>query len=301
MAYLEHEGYINRPHTSAGSIPTDKGYRFYVESLENIKLPLAEQRKISHLFHQAERDIDVWLNLTATLIAQLVQNAAVVTMPKPAACRFKHMELVSLHDSTALLVLVLNGATIRQQLITFDRKVTQPELTAIADKLSKAYSGLTAEKITAEEKEISATEQPVIDCILKIMGSEDEQEYEGQYLDGLHYTINQPEFARSQRMHSLIELVEQRSLIKSIIPPELTGEQARATKVIIGQENRAEAIRDYSVVISRYGLPEEAVGVISVIGPTRMPYARTIATVGYLSSILGDLEAILYGRESASE
>ena len=95
MAHLEQEGYITRPHPSAGSIPSDKGYRYYVESLSDIKLPLAEQRLISHLFHQVERELDEWLSLAATLIAQMVQNVAVVTMPKPAACQFKHLELVA--------------------------------------------------------------------------------------------------------------------------------------------------------------------------------------------------------------
>jgi len=95
-----------------------------------------------------------------------------------------------------------------------------------------------------------------------------------------------------------MELVEQRSLLKSIIPAKLPS---RGVQVIIGRENKAEPIHDYSVVISRYGLPREAVGTIGVIGPTRMPYARTIATVDYLSSVLSRLMAKLYGRETATE
>jgi heat-inducible transcriptional repressor len=94
-------------------------------------------------------------------------------------------------------------------------------------------------------------------------------------------------------MLSLMELVEQRSLLRSIVPPGLTSR----VQVIIGKENKTEAIHDYSVVLSQYGLPREAVGTIGVIGPTRMPYARTIATVGYLSSVLSGLEAKLYGKE----
>jgi len=298
MAYLEHEGYITRPHPSAGSIPSDKGYRYYVESLGDIRLPLAEQRLVSHLFHQIERELDEWLNLAATLIAQMVQNAAVVTTPKPEACQFKHLELVSLQDTLALAILVLGGAKVRQQLIIFDQVISQQELTTIANKLSAAYSGLTGIQILAKESGLSFTEQQITDCLIKLMRSEDDQRYEEHYLKGLHFVLNQPEFARNQRMLTLMELVEQRNLLRSIVPPELTGHRVW---VIIGKENKIEAIHDYSVVISQYGLPKEAVGTIGVIGPTRMPYARTIATVGYLSSVLSGLAAKLYGREMPVE
>ena len=92
-----------------------------------------------------------------------------------------------------------------------------------------------------------------------------------------------------------MELIEQRNLLKSIRPPGLSSDEVQ---VIIGTENRTAAIQDYSVVIAKYGLPEEAVGTIGVIGPTRMPYARTIATISYLASILSELEARLYGKET---
>jgi len=292
MAHLEQEGYIIRPHPSAGSIPSDKGYRYYVETLTDIELPLTEQRLISHLFHQVEKELEEWLRLAAALTARFVQNVAVVTMPKPVNCRFKHIELVALQDSLALVVLVLRGARVKQQLITFDQVITQPELSTTANKLNAAYSGLSRPQILAKATELSTTEQPVTDCLLKIMRAEDEQEYEEPYLDGLHFMINQPEFALSHRVLALMELIEQRNLLKAIIPPEPAS---RRVQIIIGKENKAEVIRDYSVVIRQYGLPDEAVGTICIVGPTRMPYARAISTVGYLSSVLSELVAELYG------
>jgi len=295
MAYLEREGYINRPHPSAGSIPSDKGYRYYVESLTNIKLPLAEQCLIGHLFHQVERELGEWLSLAATLIAQLAQNMAVVTMPKPVGCQFKHLELVALQDSLALVVLVLRGATIKQQLVTFDQIISQPELTAITYKLNAAYSGLTSTQIQAKNIDLSPTEQQLTDCLIKIMQAEDEQEYEEPYLNGWHFMLNQPEFTRSRRMLALMELVEHRNLLSTIVPHQLPSQ---GVQVIIGKENKAEAIHDFSVVISQYGLPQEAVGTIGVIGPTRMPYARAISTISYLSSVLSRLVAELYATET---
>jgi len=296
MAHLEQEGYVIRPHLSAGSIPSDKGYRYYVASLNNITLSSTEQRLVNHLFHQVEREIEKWLSLAATLIAQLVQNVAVVTMPKPIDCKFKHLELVVLQDSLVLVVLVLRGAQVRQQLITFDQVVSQPELTAIANKLNVAYSGLTTSRqILAKDISLSPIERQITDHLVKMMQAEDEQEYEEPYLDGLHFILNQPEFAHSRQMLSLMELVEHRNLLKTIIPE---GLDSHRVQVVIGKENRTEAFHNYSVVISQYGIPEEAVGTVSVVGPTRMPYAHTISTIGYLSSVLSGMVAGLYGRET---
>jgi len=295
MAYLEQEGYIFRPHPSAGSIPSDKGYRYYVESLKGVGLPLAERRLISHLFHQVERELEEWLSLSATLIAQLVQNVAVVTMPKPVDCQFKYLELVALQDTLALVVLVLRGARLKQQLITFDQVMSQPGLTAIANKLNAAYSGLTSSQISAKAIELSPSERQVTDCLVKIMQAEDELEYEKPYLDGLHFMLNQPEFAYSQRMLALMELVEHRNLLKTIVPQGLASHRVQ---VIIGKENKEEVIHNYSVVICRYGLPEEAVGTIGVVGPTRMPYGRAISAVDYIASVLSELVDELYGKQT---
>ena len=296
MAYLEQEGYITRCHPSAGSIPSDKGYRYYVESLSDIELPLAEQRLIRHLFHQIERELEEWLRLTAKLLAQLVQNMAIVTTPKPANCQFKHLELIALQDSLALIVLILHAAKVKQQLITFDQLMPQLKLTAIANKLNIAYSDLTSSQILAKGIKLSSFEQQLTDCLLKMMQTEDEQKHEEPYLDGLHFMLNQPEFAHNQRMLPLMELVDHRNLLRIIAPQGLTS---HGVQVVIGKENKAEVIQDYSVVISRYGLAKEAAGTIGVIGPTRMPYARAISTVSYLSSVLSGLMAELYGRELA--
>ncbi len=298
MAHLEQEGYITRRHLSSGSIPSDKGYRYYVESLSGIKLPSAEQRLISHLFHQVEKELGEWLSLASTVTAQLAQNVAIVSMPKPVDCQFKHLELVALQDPLALVVLILRGARIKQQLITLDQVIFQPELTAIANKLNATYFDLTRSQILSKGIGLLPTEQQITDCLLKIMEAEDEQEYEEPYLTGLHFMLSQPEFAHSQRMLALMELAEYRNLLRIIVPQGLSS---CWVQVVIGKENKAEVIHDYSVVISQYGLPEEAVGIIGVIGPTRMPYAHTISIVSYLSTVLSGLVTELYGRETSDE
>jgi heat-inducible transcriptional repressor len=294
MARLEEDGYIIRPHHAAGSMPSDKGYLYYAGTLKELELPPAEQRLINHLFHQVEEDLEEWLSLAVEIIAQRVQNVAMVTKPKPIACQFKHVELVSLQDHLALVVLVLRGAKVRQQLINFDQAISQEELSTISSKLNTAFAGLTSTRITAGDMALSPAEWQITDCLLRIMNTEDKRVYEEPYLDGLHFWLNQPEFNTGQRMAPLVELFEQRKLVEAILPENMEG---GSVNVIIGKENKAEVVQGCSVVISQYGLLDEAVGTIGVIGPTRMPYARTISTIGYLASLMSTLVAELYGKE----
>ncbi|MBI2830486.1 MAG: heat-inducible transcription repressor HrcA [Chloroflexi bacterium] len=295
MVVLERGGYLTRPYSSSGSIPTDKGYRLYVESLTGVSLSPGEQRLISHLFHQVERELSEALHLAAALMSQTAQNVAVVTIPKATGCRFKHVELVPVQDSLVLLILVLQGANVRQKLITFDETVTQEKLTSSANKLNAFYSGMTHFQISSAQMELSPVEEQVTNSIVKIMEAEDSHADEESYLHGLRYMLNQPEFAHTERMLGLMELVERHELVRTILPREM---RKRGVQVLIGKENRAEVIHDYSVVISHYGLPGQALGTIGVLGPTRMHYARAIATVAYLSSVLSEMVSDLYRRQT---
>lgn len=294
MSNLEHEGYLIRPHTSAGCIPSDKGYRYYVESIKDVVLPNEEQRLISHTFHQVEREVETWISLTASLLARLVQNVAVVSLPKSTDCRLKHVEIIALQDSRALAVVVLYGAKVKQKIVTFKEDVNQEDLAIVCSKLNSTFYGLTGQQILNKKPEMSDLEKQATDFLIEIMQAEDSHDYEEPYLEGWHFILNQPEFAQSDHMRALMELVEHRGLLKVIVPRKFNRQ---GVHVIIGSENKEEAIRNCSVVICQYGLPEEATGTIGVVGPTRMPYSRTIPTVYYLSSILSGLVAGLYGQE----
>jgi heat-inducible transcriptional repressor len=292
MARLEEDGYIIRPHHAAGSVPSDKGYVYYAATLKEVGMPPAEQRMIDHLFHQVEEDVDEWLSLAVSLAAQRVQNLAIATAPRSIAYQLKHLELVALGESRALVILVMKEAKVRQQLVHFGQAIGQEDLASIALKLNAAYKDLTGREILASEIELSPVEQQVTYCLLKMMNAEDKHENEA-YIDGLHYWLNQPEFSAGQRMAPLVELFEQRRLVETVMPEEI---ESQGVMVIIGQENRAEAVRGCSVVLSHYGPPGEARGAIGVIGPTRMPYARAISTIGYLASVMDELVSDLYGK-----
>ena len=128
MARLEEEGYISHPHTSAGRVPSDKGYRYYVEALmEERDLSAQIKQTIRHQFHQAGRDEDEWVHLAAAVLARAVENAAVVTMPNMAESRLKRMELVSIQDTSALLVVVMQQARVKQQVLIFPEPMEQDD------------------------------------------------------------------------------------------------------------------------------------------------------------------------------
>lgn len=298
MAALEREGYLIRPHTSAGCIPSDKGYRYYVESIDSITLPREEQYLIAHTFHQVEKEVEAWVSLTASLLARLTRNVAVVSLPKSTDCKLKHMEIMAVQDTRALMVVVLDGAVVRQKLNTFDTPVSQADLTIVSAKLNAAYTGLSSKQISKSKIELTPLEKKAREFLVEIMKAEDSKDFQDPYLEGWHFMLNQPEFAQTDRMRSLMELIEQRGLLKVIMPAKM---DPQGVHVIIGKENQYEAIQNCSVVVCRYGLPEEVSGTIAVVGPTRMPYSHTIPTVYYLSSVLSQLLGGLYGKEPAGK
>jgi heat-inducible transcriptional repressor len=287
MAYLEEAGYIARPHTSAGSVPLDKGYRHYVESLtRKTELNVQEQYRIRKLFREVEKEFEKWLKLAAVIAASLVKNAALVTLPKPTQCRFKHLELVALQDFMSLMVLVLGEAILKRQLLSFEEPITQERLAIISNKLNAVFSGLTSSEISAKKLELPSEEAQVTDAVIDMMSAEDELEYEQPYLEGLRLMLGQPEFAEKDRMLSIIELMETKDWLSSAF-----GRRSDdfGVQVVIGEENRNETLHDLSLVFSRYGIPDQIGGTIGIIGPTRMNYRRAISTVAYISAILSDL------------
>ncbi len=289
MAYLEEEGYIARPHTSAGSIPLDKGYRHYVESLSRkTELDRQEQDRILKLFREVEKEFEKWLKLAAAITASLAKNAALVTVPKPRQCRFKHLELVALQESMALMVLVLSEAILKRQLLSFREPITQEQLAIVCNKLNAVFSSLTSSEISAVKLGLSSVEVRVTEAVIDMMSAEDELEYEQPYLEGLRLMLGQPEFAQKDRMLNIMELMETRDWLSAAFGRR---SDRLGVQVVIGEENRNATLRDFSLVFSPYGIPDRIGGTIGIIGPTRMDYRRAISTVEYISRILSDLVA----------
>ena len=146
MSRLEEMGYLMQPHTSAGRVPTEAGYRYFVEKLMNqVELPTEEQRMISHQFHQARLELDQWLRLSAAVLAHTSHNASLITAPKSELCHVKYIELISIRDNVVLLILVLQGGTLKQQILNLDYPIDQDTLSPLTRQLNELWIGQDAE------------------------------------------------------------------------------------------------------------------------------------------------------------
>ena len=285
-AYLEREGYVIHPHHSAGSVPTDKAYRYYVELIgEDIELPPVEQYLIYQMFREAKEELEQWLKMVAALLARFVHNMVVITSPKAARCRLKHVDLVALQDFMALLIVVLYEAKVRRQILSFNKIIAQDELTRLANKLSSIYVGMTSNEILANRAGLSFEESQIAGCLAEMIATEDKLEYGEPYLEGLRLMLSQPEFANNPRILSILEMLEGEDWLRNIFCQELNKGEV---KVVIGEENPAPALQDLSLIISQYGVSDKASGIIGVIGPKRMDYSKAISSLNCLSTLLSN-------------
>ncbi|MBI5650204.1 MAG: heat-inducible transcription repressor HrcA [Chloroflexi bacterium] len=294
LAALEELGFLMQPHTSAGRVPTEKGYRYFVESLmDEFELPLVEQRMIRHQFHQVTLDIDQWMRLAAAVLAHSSHGAALVTAPQSEHCRFKHLQLIAISDQVALLVIVLYEGTVKQQMLALAQPIEQEDLMRVSNRLNDYLGGRNGEQIRALAIALSAFESDVVRIVAEVMRQVDARSSQDVYRDGMMDILRQPEFSASERIQALLEMLEQRSLLEAMLSEFAP---ARGVHVVIGSESQRDEMNDFSIVLARYGLPGEATGVVGVLGPVRMQYARSIGAVRYVAGLLGDLMARMHGR-----
>ncbi len=295
MAYLEELGYLTHPHTSAGRVPTEKGYRYFVQQLMGeIELPLAEQRMIRHQFYQVSLDLEQWMRLAAAVLARTARTAAVVISPRPSHCRFKHVELISTHGPLVLLILVLEKGLVKQQMLTLTEVRSQENLSRVSNWLNDAFRGLTADEIDTEAMTLPAFEQEVGHIVAQILRGIDQRGGE-VYHDGLLNVVDQPEFTASESFQQVLHVLEERALLEAILSDVLSL-TSNGVQVFIGGEGHWDELSECSLVLARYGVNGEATGALGVLGPTRMSYERAVSAVRYVSRLLSDLLFELYGR-----
>ena len=286
IAYLEQEGYVTRPHTSAGSVPTDKAYRYYVESISgDIELPVSERYLISQRFQEAREEIEEGIRVAAALLSNLVRNIAIVTFPKATPHHFKRLDLVSIQGFLALIILVLYEAKIIQKLLFLNRAFTQEELTKLANKFNDLYDGMDSKQILASKGEFSPEEKQVSGYLAEIITIEDRRAYGKLYLEGLHLLLSQPEFSKNPKLPVIMGVLESKDWLEKIPYQSPSRGEIRT---IIGEENPEVALKDLSLIIGQYGIPGRVSGLLGVVGPKRMDYARAISSLNYLTTLLNN-------------
>jgi len=292
MGRLEELGYLHQPHTSAGRVPTEQGYRYFVERLmRESDLPVAEQRTIRHQFHQVGVDLEQWMRLAASVLARTAQSAAMVTSLKTEQCRMRHLELISLRETMALLILVLEGGIVRQQMLNLEEAMNQDTLTQAANRLNDLCGGASVQRVRACRVMVGRFEQQVLDVVLDSMQRIDNQVDLHLYRDGLINVLHQPEFWVPENARNVVHLFEDRTLLEDLLSEML---EVGGVQVIIGGEGRWTELKECSLIVSPYGVTGEVQGALGVLGPMRMPYSRAISTVRYVAGLLSDLFGDIY-------
>jgi len=297
LGRLEELGFLSQPHTSAGRIPTVRGYRFFVEQLmQQGELSLPEKRTIRHQFHQMRLNLDQWMRLTAAVLAHSTLSAAVVTAPHAPRSRFRHLELISTNETTCLMILVLQDSSIHQEMLLTSTPVEQSRLSQMSTKLNTLLRNQSVHDIQAstnpELTDLNEWESQIMERVLTIMRQGERRSISEVYRDGLTHIFSQPEFEDAERFRQLMELLEQRSELERILSRTLN---ASGVQIIIGGDGQYEAIDDVSLVLSPYGVQGKAGGVLGIMGPTRMAYGRAISTVRYVAQLMDGLIGDLYG------
>ena len=298
LADLEAAGMLTHPHTSAGRVPSEQGYRYYVESIvDSVPLPPVEQLMIRHQFGQVEYASEHWFRLAATTLATLTRAAGLATPAKPTSAHLRHLDLVSISDRMASLILVLREGALRQILCNLEEPVDQDGLSPIAARLNELLAGRTA--MAAEAAlELLPADDPASDLprrlgerVVRALHEFDDAATEELFSDGLLNVMAAPEFAQSEKLRRVFEALEDRAYLARLIG----GVAGSGTiRVYIGSENPAEEMADVSLVLASYGQPGRAVGVIGVLGPTRMAYPQAIGAVRFVSGLMNELVDHLY-------
>ena len=299
MVELTEAGYLRQPYTSAGRVPTEEGYRYFVRQLMGqTELPMNTRRTITHQFYQAGRDVNRWMRLAASVLAHQSQGASLVTSPRPESARFKHLSLISTHGRQVLMVMVWSGGQVRQQMLTLAEPVSQEQLSTAAGHINMVCEGLDAEAIAALSGQFDALEHDVIKLIREELDRM-KQIISGEvYRDGLTNVLAEPEFAESESARKALRVLEEQSMLEDLLSRTVLTSGMDEVQVLIGGEGTWEDLRDCSMVLGRYGAPGLVTGALGVLGPTRMAYGRTVSTVRFVSGLLSDLVIEMLAEEN---
>jgi len=290
MAALTEMGFLRQPHTSAGRIPTEAGYRFFVsQMMYRAELPESVQRTISHQFHQSSPDVEQWMTLAASILAHQSQGVSVVTAPHARKAKYKHVELISTQGRQVLMVLVMMGGEVSQQFLTLAEPVSQERLSQTASRLNGPLSGLTVDEIGALPARSDTLDNDILTLIVQDMRRSADSLSGEVYTDGLTNILSEPEFNETEDARRALKIFGEPSTLKDLLDRTSTGGNIGGLQVLIGGEGVWEELRQCSMVIARYGVPGLATGALGVLGPMRMSYSKTIPTVRFVAGLLSDL------------
>ncbi|MFT5197241.1 MAG: heat-inducible transcriptional repressor [Cellvibrionaceae bacterium] len=293
LSFLDEMGYLVQPHTSGGRIPTEKGYRYFVQRLlGEYELPQSEKQMIQHQFHQARLEIGQWMGLATAVLARTSAGASFITYPRSAFNRIKHIQLISTQGSMVLMILVLYGGEVSQQMLQLAESIPQARLTQAADRLNRMLEGLTTHDVRMKVQTIDwLLEREVGRLALESIGRSDHRLISRVQRAGITNLIDDDE------TRSAIHLLEETSRLAGMIST-MFEEKTSGVQVVIGGDGRWEELKHCTIILSRYGVGNNLMGEVAVIGPTRMAYGRNISAVRYVASLMTEFVSDYYADSS---
>lgn len=298
MSDLEDLGYILQPHTSAGRIPSDQGYRFYVDQLMREKEN--EVTEMRELVIQRVDRVELLLKQLAKLLATNTNYATLISGPRYHQTKLKFIQLSKVETGKLLIVTVVEGNIIKNSMVSLDAELSDDDLLNLNILLNNTLNGLTIEQINLDiitrMKEQAGPRRHVVDLVLNevaeaVRASDEDLQI---YTEGATNIFKYPELSDGQKASQLINALEQKELLKTILTEDETGGEKRDIQVYIGNETQVQSMEDCSVVTANYVIGDGLRGTIGIIGPKRMDYDKVVSI---LRSLTNQLETTFKNEE----
>lgn len=300
MSDLEHSGLVDQPHTSAGRVPTDKGYRYYVDHMiSKAALSQADLRMIEAALGlddpNSNASPDRLMERISHLLSELSENVGIVISPSLNDTLLQHLEFVRLAENRILVIVVSAPHIIQHKVIRVDEDFTQDELERTARYLNAEFSGKSLMVIRAEILALMQEEKALYDTLLRnavLLCDKSLDEESGNagdvYVDGASNILLKPDFTDLERLRELFRTLEEKSKLLKILTECVATDRAAASgvKVIIGREHNAPSLHDCALITASYQIGAAAIGTLGVVGPMRIEYARIMAVVNYVARLI---------------
>ncbi len=295
MADLEESGFLAQPHTSAGRIPTDKGFRFYVDHLDQSLQSLEdfESFNIEDILHN-ETELGNLMKKTTDLLSRLSHQAGLVVAPNLKSTICRHIDFIKLNNSQTLVIFISESGHVHKRVIRLDEDIPQDTFDQMSRLITNELLGLSLAKIRSKLMGMLSAEKTRFDALYARAVKLSQQFFdEGDddselYLGGTFNMMSHPEFADVEKMKNLFQAFEEKRILLHVIDKCL-GEDNEGTKVIIGEENSVEDMKDLSFVLSSYKYGGRSLGVVGILGPKRMDYTQIIPIVEYTAQAVSRL------------
>ncbi len=292
MSDLEEFGFLGHPHTSAGRVPTDKGYRFYVDSLmEPTLLNKQEKDLIKSNIESANTETDELIKITSFILSDLTNQLACVTYPKFDNATLEKIQIVQISSTRVLVVISVKTGLVRTITLEINAKVDSVKLEKVQRLLNERLSGLKFSEIKSTFKErikdnLTEDAQPIIRVFLESMDKifADIQISERAIITGAKHIVKYPEFGDQEHFESIIELIENKDVIIHIMDKNTTDTEGKIA-IKIGEENQDQKFTEYSLISKKYEVGQVG-GTLGIVGPKRMEYSKVVASVIYVAEQL---------------